>query len=107
MITRKQYLEAQKIVDRYTKQLNKPIVLSSKHGFGEQKDYQKGDVVVWRGDDPCIGRIFDKTPIDRNHLDEDCFVISKTHNSLHYSNLRYATQKEKQKLGRKRLVLIA
>ena len=105
MITKKEYLKAQRVVDRYNKQLNKPVVLRCEHLFGEQMNYKKGDVVVWRGGNPCIGRIKEKCKHDG--INDDCFVISKTHNSLHYSNLRYATQKEKQKLGRKQMVLIA
>lgn len=102
MITKKEYLKAQRVVDRYHKQLNKPVVLSCEHLFGEQKNYKEGDVVVWRGNKPCIGKIVGKCDSY-----EDCFKINKTHSSLHYSNLRYATQKEKQKLGRKQMVLIA
>ena len=75
---------------------------SCEHLFGEQKNYKEGDVVVWRGNKPCIGKIVGKCDSY-----EDCFKINKTHSSLHYSNLRYATQKEKQKLGRKQMVLIA
>lgn len=62
--------------------------------FGIEKDYKPEDVVVWRGHNPCIGRIKKKSP----HA-MDCFYMSEKRNSMHYSNLRYATADEIKRLG--------
>lgn len=87
------------------KALRKTDVLSSKnYDFGSTKDYKRGDVVVWRGTEPCIGRIKSK---DNSGVQDDCWVICDSHNSLHYSNLRYAKPEEIAQLGRKRIILIA
>lgn len=73
-----------------------------KYKFGETKEYKKGDIVVWRGRNPCIGKIECRGNED---LHRDCWVIDEEHNSLHYSNLRYATKKEIKQLGDRQKLL--
>lgn len=87
-----------------TKQLLHKNVINSKEGFGNNKNYKKGDIVVWCGRNPCIGKIKSKAKGDINI---DCWVINENHNSLHYSHLRYATPDEIAQLGRKRIVLLS
>ena len=66
------------------------------HLFGKRDDYKKGDVVVWKGDYPCI------TVIDRKSGDS-WKSIYHTHDSLHFSNLRNANQDEIELLGEKEI----
>ncbi len=74
---------------------------NKKDKFGAIQEYKKGDIVVWRGNNPCIGRVKARCVEFR-----DSWNVSKTHNSLSYTNLRYATPKEIEKLGRKQMLLI-
>lgn len=76
---------------------------SKKYKYGETKEYKKGDFVVWGGRNPCIGKISGR---GGGLYGENCWVIDDEHNSLHYSNLRYATQKEIKQLGDKQKLLI-
>lgn len=69
--------------------------------YGATRKYKIGDVVVWGGHTPCIGRISAK-----DSAWDHCYAISKSHNSLHYSNLRYATPEEIEALGDKNILLI-
>lgn len=69
--------------------------------FGANENYEIGDVVVWRGEDPCIGRINGKCRSFHNS-----FMICEDHNSLHISNLRYAEPDEIKKLGENQILLI-
>jgi len=74
------------------------IEIGDNEKFGKIQHYEIGDVVVWRGQDPCIGVV--KGRIRENHK------LSNDYNSLHYSNLRLATVKEKIILGEKNILLI-
>jgi hypothetical protein len=58
-------------------------------------------VVVWRGKNPCVGIIK-----SQNIDDINCFNICKSHNSLHYSNLRLAHTKEILMLEKKKMMLL-
>lgn len=79
--------------------------------YGKYNNYQIGDVVSWRGSHPCIGVINKLKPESPSYTDNDnddvnrgctstsfecinCYGIDDKHNSLHYSNLRYATPEE-------------
>ena len=73
-----------------------------KYKFGETKEYKEGDVVVWGGRKPCIGKIVRRS---NEYLHMNCWVIDEEHNSLHYSNLRYATKKEIKQLGDRQKLL--
>lgn len=73
-----------------------------KYKFGETKEYKEGDVVVWGGRKPCIGKIVRRNNED---LHMNCWVIDEEHNSLHYSNLRYATHEEIKQLGDRQKLL--
>lgn len=73
--------------------------------YGVIKEYEIGDIVHWRGNNPCIGRIKGKG--DNIDCHPDSWKINdKTHNSLHYNNLRHATAKEIEMLGDKDLILL-
>lgn len=74
--------------------------------FGESDNYKKGDIVVWRGRNPCIGKIKKRANHTIDYLIGSCWVIDEQHNSLHFSNLRYATHEEIKKLGDKQKLLI-
>ncbi len=76
---------------------------NKKYEYGEIKEYKKGDVVVWRGQQKCIGKIIGKS-IGR--FSNGCWAIDEKHDSLHYSNLRYATPEEREKLGKRQKLLI-
>ena len=69
--------------------------------FGVVKDYKAGDVVVWNGCTPCIGKV--NTPMYSCSL---CCGICDSHNSLHYSHLRYARPDEIKRLGINQIMLI-
>lgn len=71
------------------------------------RTYKAGDVVVWSGHNPAIGRVahdFDSNAA-RCHVQE-CTALQDenggrhpAYNSLHYSNLRPATKLERRALG--------
>jgi len=75
-------------------------MIPTENGFGKITEYKKGDIVVWKGGYPAIGRIKGKCKIFN-----DCWDISKTHNSLHFCNLRLANDEEKAALGTKQMIL--
>jgi len=74
-----------------------------KYEYGETMEYKKGDVVFWMGYRKCIGKIIGKSV---GQFSQNCWVIDDEHNSLHYSNLRYATNEEIKQLGDKQKLLI-
>lgn len=79
----------------------KSLLNTRSYKVGEVKYYKNGDVVVWSGHNPCIGRIKCKADFGK-----DCFVICESHNSLHYSYLRYATPTEIILLGENHIILL-
>jgi hypothetical protein len=106
------------IADKIIKEIIEPEILAKEHfrsqrdkgivesnnkvfEFGLKKHYKKGDVVVWRGKNPCVGIIK-----SQNIDDINCFNICKSHNSLHYSNLRLAHTKEILMLEKKKMMLL-
>lgn len=91
--------------------MNKNTILSTDvDKFGKTLKYTKGDVVVWRGDSPAIGRI----GCDVDFSSARCYVeecihfqkMSKLYNSLHYSQLRPSTPKEIEYLGENVLIVL-
>jgi len=68
--------------------------------FGKKLEYKKGDIAVWKGNNKAILRIGHDFKADfRAHVLECAKSTNKKHNSLHYSNLRLATDKEVKYLG--------
>jgi hypothetical protein len=65
-----------------------------------QKKYNRGDIIVWLGYNPCVGRLDRDIDVSkaRCHV-EECIRLDSTHSSLHFKNVRLATQIEMQKLG--------
>lgn len=86
--------------------------MDSDKRFGKLKEYKKGDIVVWRGAHPCIGKIKRRSylvSLDSNKtkkLSKDCYFITDSHDSLHHSNLRKATEEEIEALGKNDILLI-
>lgn len=72
----------------------------AKYKFGKNRYYFEGQVCVWRGRDPAIVRIIGDS------IDDKCFQVenSEVYNSLHYTNLRPATDSEIRKLGSKNIL---
>jgi hypothetical protein len=68
--------------------------------FGSYHIYIKGDIIVWRGEQPCITRIT-KQIAGYNYK-----TTAKSHNSLYYQHIRLATDEEKNILGDKDIFLI-
>lgn len=79
----------------------KTFELGIDYSYGSTKNYKAGDVVVWKGSDPCIGRIMGRGKIFPND-----FKICDSHNSLYYGNLRYARPDEIKRLGKNQMILI-
>ena len=101
MITKKHYLKAKEIVAEYELQIaaeraKKDFEKLATVEFGFIKKYKRGDVVVWKGNTPGICCIKKKCK-----LKDDSYYATKTHSSLHISNLRLATKKEIKLLGTK------
>lgn len=77
--------------------------------FGKVLSYKKGDVVVFKGTNPAIGRMaadedFSKA---RSYVEEcGLFQNVKTYDSLHFSELRPATEMEKEYLGDNILIIL-
>lgn len=68
--------------------------------FGKKLEYNKGDVVVWKGNKAAILKIGCDFKCDfRAHVLECAKSTIKEYNSLHYSNLRLATNDEIKLLG--------
>ena len=68
--------------------------------FGKKLEYKKGDVAVWKGHNKAILRIgYDFKADFRAHVLECAKSTNKKYNSLHYSNLRLATDEEIKFLG--------
>ena len=91
-----------------------------KYKFGYIVIYPLGSVVVWRGNNPCIGRIKmqpnlnnlliianrKKPPFDESTDLFLCYGIDKNHSSLSFRNLRFANDEEVFSLGKKNKILI-
>ena len=68
--------------------------------FGKNLEYKKGDIVVWKGYNKAILRIGYDFKVNFNaHVLECAKSTHKEYNSLHYTNLRLATDEEKEYLG--------
>lgn len=81
------------------------VLNCKKYEFGRNYYYFPKQIAVWRGGQPCILRI--KRKIEDNIYSRDCYEsTTKTHNSLHYTNLRPATEEEIKLLGRKQVLFI-
>ena len=67
-------------------------------GFGEKNDYKEGDIAIFGGNKPAIGRIMGG--------DGDFYWFSKgdRYNSLHYEYLRPATEGEKMSFNGKEYI---
>ena len=65
-------------------------------------NYKKGDVIVWSGHEPCIGRL--DTDMSAYKF-KRCYYVDKEHNSLSYLFLRLATKEEIKLLGKERKLL--
>lgn len=87
-----------KLMNKYSETKRKT---EKKYSYGIHKYYKAGDIVVWKGQSPCIGRI---KSIQIN--DADCWEICESHDSLHYTYLRYAKPSEIKKLGKKQMILL-
>lgn len=109
--------KAQKEYHKKIINLNEPSLiisqyeLNSDERFGRIKNYKKGDIVVWRGGHPCIG-IIEKGILNKNTkkttiLDEICYYINKSHNSLNYRHIRLATKHEIETLNKRKFLLIS
>ena len=64
--------------------------------------YNIGDVVKWSGQQPCIGRIIGEC----TEFEDSYKINNDTHNSLHFINLRLATQDEIELLGNKEIHIL-
>lgn len=86
--------------------------MSEDKRFGKTKNYQKGDIVVWKGNMPCIGKIsrnvylIEFGDINKIKFSTNEYYINESHNSLHYSNLRLADEEEIKILGNNDIILI-
>lgn len=70
----------------------KTVEIDLENGFGESQHYSQGTICIWRGNEPCIFRVARSAG--------KCFVATaRDYNSLHYSNVRIATEKEEELLG--------
>jgi len=67
--------------------------------------FKSGDIVVWSGNTPCICKLQSEMSAD-NHSFPGCYYVNESHNSLHYSYLRFATNKEIERLGDQIMILI-
>jgi len=73
----------------------KKIVNTNAEDFGKLKTYKENDIVVWRGDQPCIGYIAkDCDCTNAKNYNDLLFSIKHFSNSLHFSNIRLATEEE-------------
>lgn len=80
--------------------------------FGKTLIYKKGDIVVWGGHNPAIGRLafdYDFTGVGTGSYNA-CAKFKgyerNEYNSLHFHNLRMATPTEKEVLGDNEMILI-
>lgn len=64
-------------------------------------NFKIGDIVVWSGNEPCIGKIQKKCSFDSR-----CWYISDSHNSCYFKFLRLANTNEIKKLGNKQIILL-
>lgn len=98
----KQVKSKYKNPDRYITMLKNKLRLimypETDYRFGKTYGYKRGDIIFWRGNSPCIGKIKGGDGRD--------FIIDSVHNSLHYSNLRYAKPNEIKQLGNNKKLLI-
>ena len=68
--------------------------------YGKKLEYKKGDICVWNGFNKAILRIAQDFEVDfMAHVLECAKSTNRKYNSLHYSNLRLATDEEKELLG--------
>lgn len=75
--------------------------------FVNQLEYKKGDVVVWRGNNPAILRIGHDFKFNNIAFSLECAkTTNKQYNSLHYSHLRIATRQESELLGNLDIILL-
>jgi hypothetical protein len=72
-------------------------IINKEHLFGVKEKYKKGDVVIWRGQDPAIYTI--KSKCNRSNNCYEVILSEKNDISLSVENLRLATEKEKEFLG--------
>jgi|GEM_PF-3075329 len=83
-----------------TKPLLADVLSTNADLFGKNLEYNKGDIVVWKGRNAAILRIgYDFKADFRAHVLECAKSTLKKYNSLHYSNLRLATDEEIKYLG--------
>lgn len=76
------------------------ILLTNADLFGKSLKYKKDDIVVWKGQCAAILRIGYDFEVDFScHRFECAKSTDKRYDSLHYSNLRLATDQEKEILG--------
>jgi len=84
---------------------NKQLILSDVLStnvdlWGKNLEYKKGDIVVWKGRNSAILRIaYDFKAEFSSHTLECAKSTIDKYNSLHYSNLRLATDYEVKCLG--------
>ena len=87
-----------------TSKITKPVLAdvfnSHTDLYGEQLEYKKGDVCVWKGKNKAIVTIGEDFKADFSaHVLECATSTNKNYNSLHYRLLRLATDEEKELLG--------
>ena len=92
------------LIEELNSHFAKPVladVLSTNaYLFGKKLEYNKGDIAVWKGHNAAILRIgYDFKADFRAHDLECAKSTDKQYNSLHYSNLRLATDEEIKFLG--------
>ncbi len=76
--------------------------------FGKVLDYNVGDIVVWRGNTPAIGRVKKLIPGNEKVRNDPkyFFHFNETHQELHPAHLRYATDGEIKLLGDSDVLLL-
>jgi hypothetical protein len=94
--------------NRKFKEERKSILNTNIDLFGKQLEYKKGDIVIWKGQNPAILRIERDLKVNPNG--PSMYNCAKSthinYDSLHYSNLRIATFREFKYLGSSEFRLI-